>query len=100
MTGDRASLLAGKRTFQVNCTPCHGAQAMGSRYAPNLTDGAWRNLGGSYRDIVTIVTLGTRHGMPTWFNRFPAKRIREVAAFVYFLRTCPKEMYQSCLEPR
>ena len=100
LVGDLEAIRAGKRTYMVYCSTCHGTHAWGSRYAPNLADGEWRNLNGSYGDIVRVVTLGVKGMMPAWYPRITTRRIREVAALVYYLQECPTEFFRSCLDPR
>ncbi|NBC37478.1 cytochrome-c oxidase, cbb3-type subunit III [Novosphingobium sp. FSY-8] len=49
----------GKAAFKVNCVPCHGSGAAGSKGYPNLNDNDWL-WGGSLTDIHTTLLHGIR----------------------------------------
>lgn len=40
------------------CARCHGPGGTGSKLGPSLVRGAWAQIGGSYDDIVRVVTAG------------------------------------------
>lgn len=76
-----------------NCYACHGSDAKGTAVAPNLTDGQWLDIDGSYAAITDLVRAGVPHP-----KRFPApmpakggaqlsaEQACAVASYVYSLR--------------
>jgi len=54
-------------TGSGSCFACHGSDARGTAVAPNLTDGEWLDVDGSYAAIVDLVRSGVPHP-----KRFPA----------------------------
>jgi mono/diheme cytochrome c family protein len=40
------------------CTTCHGPDAKGTTLAPDLTDGEWINVDGTYDQIVNVIKTG------------------------------------------
>lgn len=80
-----ADLAAGSNIFKNYCAVCHLAQGQGST-GPNLTDEYWLH-GGSYEDIVNVVTNGViEKGMIPWKNQISERQIRQVSLFVESLR--------------
>jgi mono/diheme cytochrome c family protein len=65
----RALVDSGRGIFtgSGNCFACHGSDARGTSVAPDLTDGSWLDIDGSYAAIVGVVRSGIPH--PT---RYPA----------------------------
>lgn len=80
-----------------SCKNCHGPDAKGSAKGPDLTDDKWAQIGGSYTEIVGIVTTGVpkdkikmagaQFGMNPRGGRPPLTddQIKAVAAYVYTL---------------
>ena len=87
-------VTAGQQIFTAtgNCYTCHGPDAKGTALAPNLTDGEWINVDGTFAAIQTLVKTGVptpkQHPAP-----MPAMggvqlsddQIRQVAAYVWSL---------------
>ncbi|MDE2436037.1 MAG: cytochrome-c oxidase, cbb3-type subunit III, partial [Sphingomonadales bacterium] len=48
------AVAGGKAAFRVNCVPCHGAGAAGSKGYPNLNDDDWL-WGGDLKTIETTI---------------------------------------------
>lgn len=50
----------GKAIFQGkgNCSSCHGEGGTGTRMGPDLTDGEWLHIDGSYEAIVALIRKG------------------------------------------
>ena len=75
-----------------NCFTCHGGDAAGSPLAPDLTDGEWLNVDGTYGSILAVVREGVAQP-----QQFPApmpamgganlseNQLCAVAAYVYSL---------------
>ncbi|MFQ5774361.1 MAG: cytochrome-c oxidase, cbb3-type subunit III [Kiloniellaceae bacterium] len=55
------ALAGGRSAFAVNCSPCHGLGAAGSRGYPNLNDDAWL-WGGTLDEIARTIRFGVRSG--------------------------------------
>lgn len=51
------ALKTGKTLYMDNCAVCHGTEARGQPYFPNLTDGAWL-WGGTAEDIHETLRVG------------------------------------------
>lgn len=75
-----------------SCFTCHGGDATGSQLAPDLTDGEWLNVDGSYASIAEVVRTGVSDP-----RRFPApmpplggaslsqEQVCDVAGYLYSL---------------
>lgn len=88
----QALVNSGRSVFtgSGNCFACHGSDARGTTVAPDLSDGTWLDIDGSYAAIVGIV----RSGVPQP-KRYPApmpamgggqltsEQVCGVAAYVY-----------------
>ena len=64
----------GRSAFAVNCSPCHGTGAAGSKGYPNLNDDEWL-WGGKITDIERTIRFGIRSG-------HPEARVNDMPAFV------------------
>ena len=93
-----ASMIAvGDSIFHKgSCQRCHGMDAKGTVRAPNLTDTTWAQIGGTYPEIVAIVTTGVPKAKikmvgapfemkPRGGTNLTDEQIRDVAAYVYSL---------------
>jgi cytochrome c oxidase cbb3-type subunit 3 len=88
------AMAGGRSVFSVNCAPCHGAGAAGSKGFPNLVDDNWI-WGGTLDDIHTTIQNGIRNSNPdsriAQMPRFgadnilDAKQIDDVAEYVLSL---------------
>lgn len=74
------------------CQSCHGPDATGTPLAPDLTDDQWINIGGSYEEIVNLVTTGVPQPVqhpspmpPMGGADLSQEQVRSVAAYVYAL---------------
>lgn len=88
-------VAAGERVFATqSCAKCHGSGGKGTPRAPDLTDGSWIHIDGSYSAIVGLVTTGfTKAEMreprypfamnPRGGTSLSDEQIRSVAAYVY-----------------
>jgi cytochrome c oxidase cbb3-type subunit 3 len=82
---DEASLSAGREVYKINCAVCHLDQGQGAT-GPNLTDEYWIH-GGSYTDIVRIVTDGVpAKGMIAWKTTISKQQILEVSSYLLTLK--------------
>jgi len=79
-------------TGQGICQTCHGPDAKGTALAPNLTDGTWLNIDGSYDSIVGLVNTGVPQPKehpapmpPKGGSAIDDAQVRAVAAYVYSL---------------
>lgn len=57
------ALAGGKSAFGVNCAPCHGTGAAGSKGYPNLNDDDWM-WGGTLDEIAMTLRVGIRSTHP------------------------------------
>ena len=73
-----ADVAAGQKLFEQHCASCHGAEAMGTKYAPPLaTVHAMES-----DDLFRFVTNGNlRRGMPAW-SRLPDQRRWQIVAYL------------------
>jgi len=60
----RGAVAGGRAAFKVNCVPCHGAGAAGSKGYPNLNDDDWL-WGGDLKAIENTITHGARQANDT-----------------------------------
>jgi cytochrome c oxidase cbb3-type subunit III len=84
----------GRSAFAVNCSPCHGTGAAGSKGYPNLNDDDWL-WGGKISDIERTIRYGIRSGhaearvndMPAFaqINMLTATQASDVADYVLSL---------------
>jgi mono/diheme cytochrome c family protein len=80
---------------KASCQRCHGPEAKGTPRGPDLTDATWLHIGGTYPEIVQIVTTGVpkdkiKSGAPFAMNprggtNLSDEQISQVAAYVYTL---------------
>jgi mono/diheme cytochrome c family protein len=75
-----------------NCFTCHGGDARGTSLAPDLTDGEWLNVDGSYGSIADVVRTGVSGPQrfpvpmpPMGGASLPPADVCAVAAYVYSL---------------
>jgi len=92
---NRFAVVGGRSAFLVNCVPCHGSGAAGSKGYPNLNDDDWL-WGGTLDAIQTTIAHGIRFDADpdTRLSQMPAfgadgildrRQIQEVAEYVYSL---------------
>ena len=68
---DRFAIAGGHSAFRVNCIPCHGTGAAGSKGYANLNDDDWL-WGGTLDDIYTTIAFGIRSDHPdTRYSEMP-----------------------------
>ena len=84
------ALAAGKRTYSVHCSRCHGLTGMGSRSTagggPNLRDAEWIH-GSSCGEMVAVTWNGVPGTlMKSWRRDLGAERIQEVVAYIFTFR--------------
>jgi len=70
----QAAIAGGRAAFKVNCAPCHGAGAAGSKGYPNLNDDEWL-WGGDRAAIHQTILHGIRQPDD------PATRLSQMPAF-------------------
>jgi cytochrome c oxidase cbb3-type subunit 3 len=88
---DPKAMATGERLFSVNCAPCHGADAHGSKGFPNLTDRDWLH-GGAPEQIVETITNGRVGMMPVMAPAVgTAADIHNVANYVLSLSGSPHD---------
>lgn len=75
-----------------NCFTCHGPDAKGGQLAPNLSDGEWLNIGGTFDEIQTVIKTGVatpkQHPAPMpamGGAQLSDDQVKQVAAYVYSL---------------
>jgi len=77
---DANAALAGEKLFRQHCASCHGAQAKGTRYAPDLHAAEVQSL--DHEAIFRYVTNGNlRAGMPSW-SRLTDERRWQIVAYI------------------
>lgn len=82
---DQASILNGKKTFDVNCVTCHAAGG-GGIVGPNLTDDFWIH-GGGIKNVFKTIKYGVpAKGMISWQTQLNPKQIQEVASYIISLQ--------------
>ena len=74
----RAAVAAGQKLFEEHCASCHGSNAAGTKYGPDLS--AVHAIDSAY--LFRFVTNGDlRHGMPAW-SRLPDQRRWQIVAYL------------------
>ncbi len=75
---------------QGMCLTCHGAQGEGTPVGPNLTDGEWIQIDGSYESLVDIIESGVMEPaeyagamLPRGGGDISDDEVRAVAAYVW-----------------
>lgn len=75
-----------------NCVSCHGGDATGSQLGPDLTDGEWLNVEGTYGSIAEVVRTGVSQPRqfaapmpPMGGGSLSGDQVCAVAAYVYSL---------------
>ena len=82
---DVGALAAGKKTFNKNCTACHGVNGQGL-VGPNFTDEYWIH-GGSIKNLFHTISEGVpAKGMISWKSQLSPNQIQEVASYVLSLK--------------
>jgi len=73
-----ADVAAGHKLFEQHCSSCHGVEARGTKYAPDLAAAHAMDSAELFR----FVTDGNlRHGMPSW-SRLPDQRRWQIVAYL------------------
>ncbi len=79
-------------TGSGNCFACHGGDATGSQLGPDLTDGEWLNVEGTYGSIAKVVRTGVSEPQqfpapmpPMGGGSLSQDQVCAVAAYVYSL---------------
>ena len=85
-------VTSGQQTFATICAACHGPDAKGTQLAPNLTDGEWINVSGTYDEIQSVVKTGVptpkSHPSPMppmGGGNLSEDQVKAVAAYVWSL---------------
>ncbi|HKB79215.1 MAG TPA: cytochrome c [Thermoanaerobaculia bacterium] len=74
-----AATLAGQKLFEQHCAACHGADAAGTRRAPNLRERV-QTLDAAF--LFGFITNGDlRRGMPSW-SRLPDERRWQIVTYL------------------
>ncbi|WP_269540697.1 cbb3-type cytochrome c oxidase N-terminal domain-containing protein [Cerasicoccus fimbriatus] len=81
MSKNPSFVLAGEKTFQSTCSPCHGANLQGG-IGFNLVDGEWVHGAAPSSIYNTIYNGVPDKGMQAWGTMLGQKRIAEVVAYV------------------
>ena len=90
IAADTQGRAMGERIFLVNCAPCHGSDARGSKGFPNLTDNDWL-YGGDPATIVATVTGGRMGVMPPLGPGLGEDGVKNVVAYVRSLSGLPSD---------
>ena len=92
-----AMIAVGDSIFRKgSCQRCHGMEAKGTVRGPDLTDGTWSQISGTFPEIVEIVTTGVAKAKikmpgapfemkPRGGSNLTDEQVRDVAAYVYTL---------------
>jgi mono/diheme cytochrome c family protein len=74
------------------CMGCHGPQGTGSAIGPALNDTDWLHIGGTFPEIVQIITAGVANPRqfagampPRGGGAFTDDEVRSLAAYIYAL---------------
>lgn len=87
-----AMAAEGRQVFldDGNCFACHGQNARGTVFGPNLADGQWLHISGEYDDIARVVEHGIPHAgeypspmPPMGGGHLSEAEVKAVAAYVY-----------------
>ncbi|GHC05378.1 cbb3-type cytochrome c oxidase N-terminal domain-containing protein [Cerasicoccus arenae] len=81
MRHNPAFVLAGEKTFQSFCIPCHGANLEGG-IGFNLVDSEWVHGAAPPAIYNTIFNGVPEKGMQAWGDMLGQKRITEVVAYI------------------
>lgn len=78
---EATDLDAGKKIYEMNCTPCHGKNGEGV-VGPNLTDEYWLH-GGSVSDVFKSLKYGwPDKGMRSWKDDFSPKQLAQLTSYI------------------
>ncbi len=77
-------LFRGYELYNSYCFRCHGPDAMGGEYAPDLRKAVSANQGGlNEKRFITIAMEGRKaKGMPSWAGFFKEKEIEDIFRYV------------------
>jgi cytochrome c len=76
-----ADVFAGWEQYNSYCFRCHGADVLGSEYAPDLK--ASINGGMTWQQFLSTTMSGrTAKGMPRWAGFFETKEVRQIYEYV------------------
>ncbi|HEV2148583.1 MAG TPA: cytochrome c [Longimicrobiaceae bacterium] len=82
----------GQQLYGTVCVACHGPGGTGSPAGPQLTDGQWLNISGSFEEIGGVIANGVPNPKqypgvmpPRGGGNFDEAQIRALAAYVYAL---------------
>lgn len=77
---DENAALAGQKLFRQHCSSCHGADAHGTRFAPDLHADEVQAM--DHETMFRYVTNGNlRSGMPSW-SRLTDERRWQIVAYL------------------
>lgn len=90
MVAEGDSIFHGQKAGGI-CLACHMADAKGGAQAPNLTDGEWITIDGSYASIQKRITEGMPNPTPPYISpmlpmggaQLTPDQVKSVAAYVY-----------------
>jgi len=75
-----AAAIAGRKLFRIHCAACHGADASGTLYGPNLRSSTVQV--NNAEALFRFITNGDlRRGMPAW-SRLPDERRWQLVAYL------------------
>jgi cytochrome c len=75
------AVFRGYELYNSYCFRCHGPDAVGGEYAPDLR--TYLNQGASYRQFLSVAMTGRpAKGMPSWAGFFKPKQIRTIYEYV------------------
>lgn len=82
----------GQQLYGTVCVACHGAGGVGGPVGPALNDQNWIHIGGSFDELVQIITAGVPQPRqypapmpPRGGGPFTDDQIRAISAYVYAL---------------
>lgn len=85
-------VAAGQQLFGTVCAACHGPDAKGTQLAPNLTDGEWIDVDGTYPAIAQNIKTGVPQPKqypapmpPMGGGNFTDQQVNQLAAYVWSL---------------
>jgi mono/diheme cytochrome c family protein len=94
LSTDMTAINAGKDTYDLYCSACHGSQGRGSFLAPRLIDRKWLYGGGTDTAVFSVVEKGIPGKLMPSHKKIAVDKRWQVIAMLRYLGGLPEPLAQ------